>query len=165
MRAPTDIAILGVEKIEDRSPDHLRRRPTEMPLGRGAQIGDAPFRVDHEQRVGAVLDQRPEALFAGAQRRFGLPALTLLSVQGEGVANRALERLDGEVGLAEIVGGAGLHRLDGDVLGAVAGQHDDRRVESFLADLAEEGRRRRATRASSRRRRRRTDRAAKAASA
>ena len=87
-----------------------------------------PSRVDQEQRVGAVLDQRAEALLAGAQRRFGLPALPLFGVQRQRVTNGPLQRLDGEIGLAEIVGGAGLHRLDRDILGAAAGEHDDRRL-------------------------------------
>ena len=53
-----------------------------MPLGGGAEIFDAPLGVEDQQRVGAVLDQRAEAFFAGAQRRFGVPALTLLGVLG-----------------------------------------------------------------------------------
>ena len=41
-------------------------------------------------------------------------------------------------GFEHEVGRAGLHRLDGDVLGAVAGQDDHRRIDAVLADLAQE---------------------------
>ena len=132
------------------------RRPAQMTLRRGAEVGDAAFGVDQQQRVGAVLDQRAKALFAGAQRRLGLPALPLFGVQRQRMANRPFERLDRQVDLAEIVGGAGLHRLDGHFLGAAAGQHDDRRVDAALPDLAQQGSGRRGSRASSRRTRRRT---------
>ena len=123
---------------------------------RRREVGDAAFRVDQEQRVGAVLDERAKPLFAGAQRRFGVPALPLLGMQGQRMANGALERLDRQVRLAEIVGRAGLHRLDRDFLGAAAGEHDDRRLDAALPDVAQQRSGRRARRASSRRRRRRT---------
>ena len=126
-------AIVGVEEVEDRPADDIwSRRPAEMTLRRGRQVGDAPFGVDQQQRVGAVLDERAEPLFAGAQRRFGLPPLLLFGVQRQRMADRALERFDRQVGLAEIVGGAGLHRLDRDFFGAAAGEHDDRRVDAAL---------------------------------
>ena len=133
-----ELAILRVQEIEDRSSHHLLRRPSEMADRRGAEIRDAPLGVDQQQRVGAVLDQRAEALFAGAQRRLGVPALHFLGVQRERVADGALQALDGQVHLAEIIGGAGLHRLDGDVLRAAAGQHDDRRRDALVTDLAQQ---------------------------
>ena len=155
MRAPTVLAIVRVDEVEDRAADHLRRRPPEMALGRWREVGDASFRVDQQQCVGAVLDERAEPLLARAQRRFRLPALLLLGVQRQRMADRALERFDREVRLAEIVGGAGLHRLDRDLFGAAAGEHDRPACRRRAAGSRAAGSGRRARRASNRRTRRR----------
>ena len=151
------IAILGVQEVEDRAAHQLLRGPSQVTLRRGAEIGDAALGVDQQQRIGAVLDERAKAFFAGAERGLGLPPLPLFGVQRQRMPNRPFERLDRQVDLAEIVGGAGLHRLDGHLLGAAARQHDDRRVNADLPDLAKQGRGRCWNPASSRRMRRRTD--------
>ena len=67
-----------------------------------------------------------------------MPALDFLGVQRERVPDRPLERFDGQARLAQVVGGAGLHRLDGDLLGSAAGQHDDRRLDPLLTNLAQQ---------------------------
>ena len=124
-----------MDEVEDRAADASARgfQPRWRSRGR-RDVGDAALRVDQQQRVGAVLDERAEPLLARAQRRFRLPPLLLFGVQRQRVADRALERLDREVRLAEIVGGAGLHRLDRDLFGAAAGEDDDRVVDAALAD-------------------------------
>ena len=48
-----------------------------MARRRGRHVGDAAFGVEEQECVGAVLNQRAEALFARAQRFFRGPALSL----------------------------------------------------------------------------------------
>src|SRR5262249_57508331 len=98
----------------------------------------APFLVEEQQRIRAVLDQRPEPLFAGTERRFGLPALPLADAQGEREPYGAVEGLDREVRLAQVIGGAGLHRFDGDVLGAVPGEQNQGGGDAALLQLAQQ---------------------------
>src|SRR5206468_10824868 len=43
-----------------------------------------------------------------------------------------------QMDLAEIIGGTGLHRFDGDVLGPTARQHDDWCLDAFAAYIAQQ---------------------------
>ena len=54
------------------------------------------------------------------------------------MVNGPLQRLDRQMDLAEIIGGAGLHRFDGDVLGPTARQHDDWCLDAFAAYIAQQ---------------------------
>ena len=131
-------AIVRVKKIQKRPADDVIELPPKVAHRRRREVGDASLGVEQQQRVGTVLDQRAKAFLAGSQRSLRLPALLFTRVQRKRVANRAFERLDGEVGFAQIVGGAGLHRFNSDVLRTAARQHDHRRQYPALADLAQQ---------------------------
>ena len=133
-----EITIVRVKKVEDRPAGHLLRHPAQMPHRRRAEIRDPPCGVDQHQCVGAVLDERAEALFARPQRSFRLPALPLFGMERQRVPDGPVERFGGEIGFAEIVGGARLHGLHRHILGASAREDDHRRVEALLADLAQQ---------------------------
>lgn len=125
-------------KSKTGSAEHLLRRPPEHPLRGRRDVGDARLGVDQQQGVRAVLDEGAEPLFARPQRGFGVPALLLLRVKRQRMADGPLEPFDREIGLAEIVGGAGLHRLDRDVFRAATGEDDDRREDAALADVPQQ---------------------------
>ena len=132
------LAIVGFEKTEDRSPDHLLGFPSEMPLRRRRRVGDAALAIDEQQSVGAVFDQRAKPFLAPAQRFLRLAALMLLHVERKRMSDRPLQGLDRDVRLAQVVGCAGFHRLDGDFLGAAAREDHDGGVDAPLADFAQQ---------------------------
>ena len=132
------LAIVGFEKIEDRSPDHLLGFPSEMPLRRRRRVGDAALAIDEQQSVGAVFDQRAKPFLARAQRFLRLAPLMFLHVERKRMSDRPLQGLDRDVRLAQVVGCAGFHRLDGDFLGAAAREDHDGGVDAPLADFAQQ---------------------------
>ena len=138
MRAVIVSRSSGMKEFEDRPADDIGRRPAEMALRRDRHVCDAAFGVQQQHRVGAVFHERAKPFLAGAQRLLGQLPLLLLGAQRQRVADRPLERLDRQMGLAQIVRGAGLHRLDGDFLGAAAGEHDHRCRHAVLADFAQQ---------------------------
>jgi hypothetical protein len=66
------------------------------------------------------------------------PALFVGAVHGEGVAQAALEPLGRQRVLVQIVGGPGLHQFDRHFLVPLSGQRDDRCIDTFRAQLAQQ---------------------------
>jgi hypothetical protein len=133
-----NLPVVGMQEVEDRTADHVLGFPPEMALGRRGDVAHAAFMVDEQQRIRTVLDQRPEALLACTQGGFGLPALAILRRDGKRVANGAIEGFNRDVRLAQVVRGAGLHRVHSDFLGAPTGEHDDRCVDAVRPDVAQQ---------------------------
>ena len=94
--------VVGVDEVECGPGPVTYRRAAEDDLGGGAGIGDGAAGVDHDDGVGAVLHEGPEALVPAAQGLLGLEA-------GTGVAHAD----EDAVGLAVVAGQQGaqpLHR-------------------------------------------------------
>ena len=119
-------------EIEGVASDQVFRGVTEQTLVRRAGIHDRAVELDHRDEVGGVLDQRPKALLALAQRPFRLGT----SAAHLGFAQLALDRRDQarQLVLADVVVGARLHAADRHLLADLAGDDDDRHVRRVRAD-------------------------------
>src|SRR5438874_2671370 len=129
LRAPRAVV---VERVGDQLLPRAARAADEDRQIRVRHLAD---HVEHALHRRALADQAPEAIRARdllLQEPERAPHLHAV----EQALDDQLELVVVE-GLGDVVGGAQLHRLDGDLLRAEGGDHDDRRLRRVLAHPAQ----------------------------